>query len=87
MKTNDNNSFFGTSTKADPYVVQKYISDPLLIGGKKFDMRIYALCVSYQPLTVYLYRTGFARFTHHRYDLEDINNACKNNSFFLRIIK
>lgn len=40
-------------------------------------MRIYALCVSYQPLTVYLYRTGFARFTHHRYDLEDINNACR----------
>ncbi|EGR30323.1 tubulin-tyrosine ligase family protein, putative [Ichthyophthirius multifiliis] len=27
------------------------------------------------PLTVYLYRTGFARFTHHRYDLEDINNV------------
>ncbi|KAL4462148.1 hypothetical protein ABPG72_010464 [Tetrahymena utriculariae] len=61
--------------QADPYVVQKYIADPLLIGGKKFDMRIYALCVSYQPLTIYLYRTGFARFTHHRYDLEDISNA------------
>ncbi|EGR31891.1 tubulin-tyrosine ligase family protein, putative [Ichthyophthirius multifiliis] len=60
---------------ADPYVVQKYISDPLLIGGKKFDMRIYALCTSYQPLTIYLYRTGFARFTHHRYDLDDINNV------------
>jgi len=46
------------------------------LGGKKFDMRIYALVVSYQPLTVYLYRTGFARFTHCRYDLEDISNAC-----------
>ena len=37
-------------------------------------MRIYALCTSYSPLTIYLYRTGFARFTHHRYDCEDISN-------------
>ena len=49
-------------------------------------MRIYALVVSYQPLTVYLYRTGFARFTHCRYDLEDISNACTllNNIYISR---
>ncbi|CAD8139408.1 unnamed protein product [Paramecium octaurelia] len=61
--------------QAEAYIVQKYIADPLLIGGKKFDMRIYLLCTSYQPLTLYLYRTGFARFTHHRYDNEDISNT------------
>ncbi|CAD8053008.1 unnamed protein product [Paramecium sonneborni] len=61
--------------QAESYIVQKYIADPLLIGGKKFDMRIYLLCTSYQPLTLYLYRTGFARFTHHRYDNEDISNT------------
>lgn len=53
-----------SSSSAEPYVVQKYITDPLLLGGKKFDMRVYALCTSYNPLTVYLYRSGFARFTH-----------------------
>ena len=63
--------------QAEPYIVQKYIADPLLIGGKKFDLRIYCLCTSFQPLTLYLYRTGFARFTHHRYDTEDISNTCK----------
>jgi len=40
-------------------------------------MRIYVLVTNYQPLTVYLYKTGFARFTHYRYDLDDINNNCK----------
>jgi tubulin polyglutamylase TTLL9 len=53
------------------------------LGGKKFDMRIYALCTSYSPLVIYLYRTGFARFTHFRYDMEDINNTC---SYLLIII-
>ena len=62
--------------QSEPYIVQRYIMDPLLIGGKKFDLRIYVLVTSYQPLTVYLYRTGFARFTHHRYttNTEDITN-------------
>ena len=62
--------------QAESYVVQRYIMDPLLIGGKKFDLRIYCLVINYQPLTAYLYRTGFARFTHQRYtnNAEDITN-------------
>jgi tubulin polyglutamylase TTLL9 len=63
-----------SATKDSPienYVCQKYLLNPLLFGGRKFDMRIYALCTSYQPLTVYLYRAGFARFAHDRYDNSD----------------
>jgi tubulin polyglutamylase TTLL9 len=58
------------------YIAQRYVHNPLLVGGKKFDLRIYALVTSYNPLTVYLYRTGFARFTHHRYStsVEDLGN-------------
>lgn len=41
-------------------------------------MRIYALCLSYQPLTIYLYRSGFARFAHDRYDNSDLDNLYKH---------
>ncbi|CBZ25214.1 putative tubulin tyrosine ligase [Leishmania mexicana MHOM/GT/2001/U1103] len=49
------------------YIISRYISNPLLIGGKKFDLRLYVLVTSYKPLVAYLHEDGFARFCATRY--------------------
>jgi len=61
---------------AEPYVCQRYVERPLLLAGKKFDLRVYVLVLSYSPLRVYLYRSGFARFAGARYSTSprDIRN-------------
>lgn len=41
----------------------------------QFDMRMYALVTSFQPLVVYLYRAGFARFSSTRYSNDSLTNT------------
>ncbi|CAE8658613.1 unnamed protein product, partial [Polarella glacialis] len=55
------------------YVVQKYVESPLLIGGKKFDMRLYVAVMSFNPLVVYMHRGGFCRFSMSRYSSDKSN--------------
>ncbi|XP_069694398.1 tubulin polyglutamylase TTLL13-like isoform X2 [Periplaneta americana] len=62
----------------DKMVCQVYISRPFLVDGFKFDLRIYVLITSCDPLRVYVYNDGLARFATSRYrepSLTNIGNA------------
>lgn len=67
---------FSAPTGKDTYVISRYIENPLLIGGKKFDMRMYTLVTSFRPLKCYMYRQGFGRFCTVKYNasMNDLDN-------------
>ncbi|XP_054286926.1 tubulin polyglutamylase TTLL13-like [Macrosteles quadrilineatus] len=48
-------------------ICQVYISKPFLVDGFKFDMRVYTLISSVDPLRIYVYNDGLARFATSRY--------------------
>ena len=43
-------------------VVQKYIHNPLLVDGFKFDLRIYVVIVGTDPFSAFICEEGLARF-------------------------
>jgi len=55
-------------------VVQRYLDDPYLIGGYKFDLRLYVFVPRFWPLQCYLYRKGLVRFGSQKYDLCSLEN-------------
>ncbi|XP_049445174.1 probable tubulin polyglutamylase TTLL2 [Epinephelus fuscoguttatus] len=57
-----------------PVIVQRYICNPLLISGYKFDLRIYACVKSFHPLTVYIHQEGLVRFATEKYNLSSLHN-------------
>lgn len=60
----------------EAYVISRYVDKPLLVGQKKFDLRIYVLVTNYRPLKVWLSTLGFARFCNAKYsnDVSEIDN-------------
>ncbi|XP_008498193.2 probable tubulin polyglutamylase TTLL2 isoform X1 [Calypte anna] len=56
-------------------IVQKYISNPLLISGYKLDLRLYVCVTSFCPLTIYTYEEGLVRFATEKFDLDSLDNV------------
>nr|XP_041574368.1 neugrin isoform X4 [Taeniopygia guttata] len=63
-------------------ICQLYISEPFLIDGFKFDMRIYVLVTSCDPLKIFLYKEGLARFATKRYIDHSTRNLVNHSPSF-----
>ncbi|XP_054988764.1 tubulin polyglutamylase TTLL6 [Sorex araneus] len=55
-------------------ICQLYISKPFIIDGFKFDLRIYVLMTSCDPLRIFVYNEGLARFATTSY-----SHPCTDN--------
>lgn len=51
-------------------VLQKYVDRPLCLGGYKFDLRLYIVVTSFQPLEAFIYNDGFARVSTEKYRVD-----------------
>ena len=52
-------------------IVQKYIERPLTLKGKKFDIRLWVLVTSVNPLVVWYYSDYYLRFSSREYSGDD----------------
>lgn len=72
------------------WVCQKYIENPIILMGRKFDIRVWVVVTSWNPLKVYYYRNCYARFSAVDYDTnkkENLFSHLTNNSIASKHIK
>ena len=58
----------------DHVIAQHYIDSPYLLRGLKFDLRIYVLLFGINPMKVYLFEEGLARFATQPYQCPKPSN-------------
>ena len=58
----------------EPMVAQKYVLKPYLLDGLKFDLRIYFLVASSDPLRLYIFKEGMARLATNQYSAPSKSN-------------
>lgn len=54
--------------KRQNYIISEYLSNLHLIEGYKYDLRIYILVSSFDPLRVYIYNDGLVRFATEKFE-------------------
>ena len=76
LKKNNNDQEKKKHYQSKKILLQKYIENPLLYNGRKFDMRIWVL-LSYD-MKVYIFKEGHLKATSFNYSLE-------NKDFFVHL--
>ena len=56
--------------KLEGYLASKYVCHPHLINNLKYDLRVYVLVSSFDPLRVYIYNDGLVRFATEEYTVD-----------------
>ena len=56
-------------------IVQEYLDKPFLLDGYKFDLRVYVLMTSCDPLRLFLYHDGLVRMSTERYTMPSEANV------------
>ena len=49
------------------YIAQRYITNPLLVGGRKFHLRLYLVITNLNPLRALLHKEGLVLFASSNY--------------------
>lgn len=61
-------------SKDTVWVTQKYIESPRIILGKKFDIRVWVVITSVEPLRIWFFNKPYLRFTAEDYDSSKLRN-------------
>lgn len=68
----------------EDFICQQYVSKPFLIDGFKFDLRIYVLVTSCDPLRIFVFGDGLARFATVKYNDPTNSNLVSGLYFITR---
>jgi tubulin monoglycylase TTLL3/8 len=56
------------------WVAQKYMENPMIIHGRKFDIRQWVLVTSWNPLTIWFWNKPYIRFPAAEYDPKNLSD-------------
>jgi len=73
--------FKSTESDGFQWICQKYIEQPQLIHGYKFDIRQWVLVTDWNPLTFYIWKQPYIRFAGQKYD-----SSCEDKSAYMHLV-